>query len=333
MLTLVATLLVFCLVVVVHEFGHFAVAKISGVKVNEFAIGMGPKIIGKKRGETEYSLRAIPLGGFVRMEGEDESSDDARSFNNKPVASRMAIILAGAFMNFVLAFAVFTIYYASTGTYTAKLDEVKTDYPAYQAGIRSGDEIVEIEGKKVDSWNEIYDRISSSDSKSLSIKADRDGQLLTFEVEPKLEDGKSLIGITPRIEKSLATSVKQSGSTLVTMVEMMFEFIGGVFTGAVSTDEVSGPVGVFHLIGEATKSGFMYLLFITGFISVNLGFFNLLPIPALDGSRFVFLLVEAVRGKKMDPEKEGLVHIIGFVLLIALTIFITYKDILKFSSL
>ncbi len=331
MVTVLISLIVFGLVVLVHEFGHFAVAKLSGITVHEFSIGMGPKIFGKKSGDTSYSLRAIPLGGYVKMEGEDEESESEGSFSSKSIPKRMAVILAGAFMNFVLAFVVFVIYFMIIRTPINTIGEVIDGSPAQNAGIVQNDIITEIDGKKIDDWQGVTKAVSESSNKEIVIKVERNGVEKTIQTEPEIKEGRKIIGIVPATKLSLIDSVKNSVKLLFEMIKMMFEFIGRAIRGGVSTDEVSGPLGVYHAIGTAAKAGLIQIILITGFLSVNLGFFNLLPIPALDGSRFVFLLIEAIRGKKLDPQKEGLVHIIGFTLLIGFTIFITYKDILKFS--
>ncbi|MDO5707991.1 MAG: RIP metalloprotease RseP [Andreesenia angusta] len=331
MQTIIVALLVFCIVVFIHELGHFAVAKFVGIKVHEFSIGMGPKLFGKKKNETEYSLRAIPLGGYVRMEGEDEESDDEASFGNKPVISRMAVILAGAFMNFVLAIVVFLIYFMIMGSPIDSniIGDVLPNEPAQIAGVRPGDEIVRIDGKNIDDWQDISKTITEGKN-SVDVQVKRGNEIKDLNIDIKEDNGKKIIGIVKQVDKSFTKAVSSSGMMFKDMIKAMFEFLGRLFTGGVSSSEVSGPVGVIYVVGEAAKSGFANVLLITGFISVNLGFFNLLPIPALDGSRFAFLLIEAIRGKKLDPNKEALVHVFGFILLISITIFITYKDILKF---
>lgn len=333
MQTALATIFVFCLVVVVHEFGHFAVAKLSDVKVNEFSVGMGPRIFGKKFGETEYSLRLIPIGGFVKMEGEDEDSEDGRSFNKKSVKARMAIILAGAIMNFVLAFVVFGIYFYGVGSPTTEISEVSSGSPAYKAGLAPGDRITEIDGIVIDSWGDVSETIGKLGEKELNVAVERGDAVESFKMTPELnaDENRLLIGISPEMESSIGDSLSMSGKTLVEVIGLMFDFIGRLFTGGVGTDDVSGPVGIIYIVGEAAKTGFLYVFYIAGLISVNLGFFNLLPIPALDGSRFMFLLLEALRGKPIDPEKEGRVHIVGFLLLMMFTVFITYKDIIKYN--
>lgn len=330
MVTILIALIVFGLVVIVHEFGHFAVAKLSGITVHEFSIGMGPQVFSKKSGDTKYSLRALPLGGYVKMEGEDEDSESEGSFSSKSIPKRMAVILAGAFMNFVLAFVVFIIYFMIIGTPINTVGEVIDNSPAQHAGLLENDVIKEIDGIKISDWNGVTTAVSDSKTDEIEIKVDRNGEEKIIKTETEISEGRKMVGIVPATKFSLVESVKNSFKLLFEMIKMMFDFIGRAIRGGVSTDEVSGPLGVYHAIGTAAKAGLIQIILITGFLSVNLGFFNLLPIPALDGSRFVFLLIEAIRGKKLDPRKEGLVHMIGFTLLIGFTIFITYKDILKF---
>ena len=333
MLTIIIALIVFGLVVTVHEFGHFITAKLVGITVEEFSIGMGPQIFSKSSSGTKYSLRAIPLGGYVKMEGEDESSESEGSFSSKSIPKRMAVILAGAVMNFVLAYLVFVVYFSMVGTQTNSIGTVMEGTPAYSAGIEVNDEIKEINGNSTESWDDITKAIRSSGTDNLEIKVLSNNTEKVINAEVVEMDGVKTLGIKPLMEKSLVSSLEESFKLLFEMVKMMFDFIARALSGGVTTNEVSGPIGIYNVIGQAAKAGVIQIILITGFISVNLGFFNLLPIPALDGSRFLFLLIEAIRGKKIDPEKEGLVHLIGFFVLISFTIFITYKDILRLKAM
>ncbi len=332
MLTAIAAIFVFLLVVVIHEGGHFSVAKLVGIKVNEFAIGMGPKLFQKTKGETTYTLRALPIGGYVKMEGEDEESDDPRGFSKVSVWSRIAVVSAGAIMNFVLAIVVLSIVAFAMGHPTTTIDKVLAGSPAMEYGVKSGDKIVSIDGVEIKDWNQIVDTINSSDtSKELSINVNRDGTIIPLQVKPMLEDERVVIGIVPESEKSFIKSIGSGFKDTWYFLKLMFNFIGMLFQGQVSTNDLAGPVGVINVIGDQAKLGFINLLYILGFISVNLGFFNLLPIPALDGSRIVFLLVEALRGKPVDPKKEGFIHLIGFVFLISLMLLVTYKDLIRIN--
>lgn len=334
MITALAAIFVFMLVIVFHEFGHFAVAKLVGIKVHEFSIGMGPKLLHKKGKETEYFLRAIPIGGYVKMEGEDESSEDPRSFSKKPVGSRILVVAAGAIMNFILAIIVFTIVSYSMGVPTTTIEEVIKDSPASYAGLQAGDKIVKINDKSIKSWNSIVKIISNSNSdENINIIVKRNADEISLNMKPKYdnETKRHVIGIIPTSKKNILLALKSGFETTGTILIMMFKFIGMLFRGEVSRGDLSGPVGVIYTVGEAAKYGFLNLLYIAGFISVNLGFFNLLPIPALDGSRILFMLIELVRGKPVNPEKEGFVHFIGFVLLMVLMVVVTYSDIVKFK--
>lgn len=332
MLTAIAAIFVFLMVILFHEFGHFIVAKKVGIKVNEFSIGMGPKLFQKKKGETEYTLRALPIGGYVKMEGEDEASNDPRSFNKVSALSRIAVVAAGAIMNFVLAIVILTIVSYGIGMPTNIIDNTVPGSPAEKSGLISGDIIININGIEINNWDTTVDSINKSDpNKEMEIGIKRDNEIRKIMVKPITEKGKTIIGIMPKYEKSISSAIKGGFENTFMFLKLMFEFIGMIFKGKVGIKHLSGPVGVIHEVGVQAKLGIYNLLYILGFISVNLGFFNLLPIPALDGSRIVFLLVELVRGKPIDPEKEGFIHFVGFILLISLMLIVTYRDLIKFN--
>jgi regulator of sigma E protease len=332
MQTAIAAIFVFLLVVLLHEFGHFAVAKLVGVKVNEFSIGMGPKLLQKTKGDTQYTLRLLPIGGYCKMEGEDENSDDPKSFSNVSPLSRIAVVVAGAFMNFVLAFIVLSIVSFNTGTPTTTIGEIIENSPAEESGLLPGDKIIKINNMDIDSWDNLSDNISKSNPENvLGIDIIRKNKEHTIEIMPEIEDGRAIIGIIPAYEKSVSSAFKGGAKNTVMFIQLMVDFLKSLFQGKVTTNDLSGPVGVISEIGKAANSGITNLLFLLGFISVNLGFFNLLPIPALDGGRIIFLLLEILRGKPIDPDKEGLVHFIGFVLLISLMLVVTYKDLIRIN--
>ncbi len=333
MITAVSAIFVFLMVILVHEFGHFAVAKMVGIKVNEFSIGMGPKLIQKKKGETEYTLRALPIGGYVKMEGEDEASEDPRGFNKVSPLSRIAVVAAGAIMNFISAIIVFTIVSYGLGMPINIIENTIPSSPAEKSGLLSNDTIISINGIKSDTWESISKIISKSDpNQEMELKVKRDGQDKKIVLKPTVdEEGKTIIGIVPKYKKSITLAIKGGFQKTLMFLGLMFEFLGMIFKGKVGIKHLSGPIGVIHEVGVAAKLGIYNLLLILGFISVNLGFFNLLPIPALDGSRIVFLIIELIRGKPIDPEKEGFIHFVGFVLLISLMLLVTYKDIVQFN--
>ncbi len=332
MQTAIAAIFVFLLVILLHELGHFTIAKLVGIKVNEFAIGMGPKLIQKQKGETKYTLRLLRIGGYVQVGGEDENSNDPRGFGKASPLARIAVVAAGAIMNFILAIVVLSIVSFNVGVPSTTIDEISPNSPAEEAGIRSGDIIESINGQKIKNWDQLSEVISlSEDNQALDIKIKRDNLDKTIAVVPIKEDGRNIIGIIPKYESSIGKAIKGGIDNTVFFIKLMFEFIRMLFKGQVTTNDLSGPVGVIREVGAAAKLGINNLLLILGFISVNLGFFNLLPIPALDGSRIIFLFVELFRGKPIDPEKENIIHLIGFALLISLMLLVTYKDLTRIN--
>ncbi|KPU28180.1 zinc metalloprotease [Caloranaerobacter sp. TR13] len=333
MLTAIAAILVFFLVVIFHEFGHFIVAKMVDIKVHEFSIGMGPRLTSIRKGETEYSIRILPIGGYVRMEGEDEVSNDLRSFNNKPILSRAAVLFAGAFMNFVLAILVFSIIAYVIGMPTTTIEKITPNFPAENSGLKKGDKIVQINDKTITKWEEIVTEINKGENKKLEIIVLRGNEKKKFIVKPMLnkESNRFMIGITPKAKKSIIYSVEVGIKRTIFIISMMFKFFEMLFKGNINTKDIVGPVGIIYMVGEAAKVGILSVLSLTGLISVNLGFFNLLPIPALDGSRLMFLFIESIRKKPIEPEKEGFIHFIGFVFLMILMVIIVYKDIVRFN--
>lgn len=332
MTTAFVAIIVFGLLVLIHELGHFTVAKLVDIKVHEFSIGMGPKLAQVKKGETAYSIRALPLGGYVRMEGEDEESDDLRSYNNKSVLSRIAVIFAGPFMNFILAIGLFSIIFYYIGTPTTRIDEVIPQSPAQHMGLRSGDIIHSIDGKRMDTWQDVIDAIGNSGENPIDIVIIRDDNKVEKTVKPTrdVDTDRITIGIMAAMEKSVFLSVQNGFIVIKDITIDVLTFLKGLVTGRTNiAGEVMGPIGILSLVGEVAKTGWLDIVNLTAVLSVNLGLINLLPIPALDGSKIMFLLAEVVRGKPIDPEKEGMVHLIGFGILITLMLFITYKDILN----
>ena len=332
MQTAMAAIFVFLLVILLHELGHFTVAKLVGIKVNEFSIGMGPKLFQKAKGETQYTLRALPIGGYVKMEGEDEDSNDPRAFNRVSPIARIAVVAAGAIMNFILAIIVFSIVSFSLGEPTNIIGEIISDTPAQYGGVMEGDKFISINNNPINTWEELSQVIGSSDSnEELEIRIIRDSEEKILYIQPTVEDGKVMLGIIPHYEKSIIAGIKGGFTNTISFIGLMFDFVKMIFTGGVSFNDLSGPVGVINEIGNAARMGMMNLLILLGFISVNLGFFNLLPIPALDGSRLVFLFIEIIRGKPINPEKENLIHFAGLIFLLGLMLIVTYKDLLRIN--
>lgn len=409
MLTLIASILVFSAIVLVHEYGHYKAAKSVGIKVYEFAIGMGPTLLKTEKKGTIYSIRAIPIGGFVQMEGEDEDSKTPTSFATKTIGQRAKVIAAGPVMNFVLALVLFLIIAFSYGVYGNHVDYIDENSNEYKAGLRPGDKIVSINGDRAYIWEDIFYEIISPEQRSYSIEYERDGQVkeetinknfrkmigitstivngeTTTTVSPTdmtspaykagIMEGDKVIKINDvlidnwteltnqvelspntakvtvdrkgeildynielqeqislrfntRLEKSFMTAISSSMYKTVYYIELMFKTISQLVTGRLGSDAIGGPVMVISMVGEAAESGILSLLSLAAFISINLGFMNLLPVPALDGSKLIFLAIEGIRGKAIPVEKEGYIHFIGFVVLIGFMLFITYKDILR----
>lgn len=330
MITLISSLLVFLLVVMLHELGHFTVAKLSGIKVNEFSIGMGPKIYQKEKGETFYSLRILPVGGYVAMEGEEENSHDPRAFNNVHIFKRMTVVLAGAFMNFVLGFLAFTIIFSIVGYGSNEIDKVLENSPAMTSGLKTGDKIIKINGSRTKDIYDINSVISKNNDKEMNFFIDRKGELLKFSIKPQFseENKMYLIGITSKIDHSFLKSISLGADRTLQMSKMIIQSIKMMFSGSFKMEYLSGPVGVVQLIGSESSKGFLNFLQILGLISVNLGVFNLLPIPALDGGKFLFLLIEAIMGKPVNEKIEQGLSLIGISLLFSLMIYVTiFNDI------
>lgn len=330
MITIVSSLIIFLLVVMIHEFGHFIVAKMSGIKVNEFSIGMGLKIVQKEKGETTYSLRSIPIGGYVAMEGEEETSTDPRSFNNVNIFKRMATVIAGAFMNFILAFFAFSIMVMITGYGSNIVDFTAPNSPAELAGLQSGDVIVSVNNLPTKDLADINKIIETSNGENITFEINRDQSTINKNIKPKYyEEYKTyLVGFNAKVEHSVIKSFKIGFDRLIFVSRAIIDTLKMVFTGQFKMEYLSGPVGVVQLIGSESSKGVIYFLQILGLISVNLGIFNLIPIPALDGGKLLFLIIEALRGKPIDQNLEQKLTLIGISLLLSLMIYVTiFNDI------
>lgn len=331
-MTIIYAILIFCLLIFVHELGHFTVAKACGVKVNEFAVGMGPAIFKKTKGETKYAIRLFPIGGYCAMEGEDEDSDDPRAFNNKPAWQRACVLAAGSFMNLITCVILLIIIAFWAGTATTTIDKVADNSAAFRAGIIPGDTIVQVDETEISKWEDIVKAIGYSSKDTAQITVDRDGRELTFATELKYDSdaGRNLIGVTPyrthSFSRSIADGIKNTG----TMTVMMYDTIKQLFTGDVSVKELSGPVGIVYATNEAAKSGIMYVIYLAALLSLNLAIINLLPFPALDGGRLLFLVIRLFTGKRVSDELEGKIHFVGICILFALMIYVTFNDVIKF---
>lgn len=330
--TIVASIIMFGLLIFVHEFGHFIVARLTGIRVLEFAIGFGKELIGWEKGGTKYTLRLFPLGGFCKMLGEDpEDAAVEGSFQEKPVLHRLAVIAAGSIMNFVLAAILFALLYffflGVPQTGMSQIGQVVEDGPAYHAGVQDGDTVVSINGVETTKWNDVVSIINAHPGQEIQLLLLRNDSYVETSVVPKDEGGRGLIGIAPASKKYAFFSSIYLGFTYTWfLIQLIFVSLFQMITGSIPAD-VAGPVGIAAVVGEVMQEGISNLMSLAAIISVNLGIINLLPIPALDGSRIVFLILEGIRGKPVDPQKEGFIHFVGFTLLILLMIFVAFQDI------
>ncbi|WP_206001546.1 RIP metalloprotease RseP [Paraclostridium dentum] len=332
-ITILIAILAFGVIVFIHELGHFLFAKKAGVRIHEFAIGMGPKIYSFKKGETVYSIRLLPLGGYVAMEGEDGDSNDPRAFGNKSILQRASILFAGPFFNILLTAVILAGIYMYQGMPSTTLKEVINGSVAQKAGIQAGDTVTEINGNDIKNWNELSKNIQDSKGKELKLTIDRNGKEKEIEVTPESKEGNYIIGIYPENKKDILGSFGMAIKSTIAMLSQMIAFLGKLITGNLPgglEGSVAGPIGVISIVADATKVGVINVLYLAAVISLNLGVLNLLPIPALDGGRLFFLFIEFLRGgKKIDPEKEGMVNLIGFGALMVFMLFVTYKDIVR----
>ena len=336
---IIIAILIFGIIVIFHEFGHFILAKKNGIRVNEFAVGMGPKLFGIKKGETEYALRLLPLGGACVMAGEDEEATDDGCFNSKSVWARMSVILAGPVFNFVLAFVFAIIILGFSGITPREVGGFAPNSPAQAAGLQEGDIIKEIGGERVHMFSEVKMHMVLDPQASYEVVYERDGQTYETVIETvQGEDGYPMIGVTAYARKANFAEMFQYGYYEVKYnIELVIKSLGMLFSGQLTKDDVAGPVGMTQMIDEnynmaknyGVSSVILTMMNLVVILSANLGVMNLLPIPALDGGRFLFLIIEAVRGKPVDRNKEGFVNFIGFALLMVLMVFILFNDIAR----
>lgn len=329
---IIFAILAFSLLIIVHELGHFVMAKVNGIKVEEFAIGMGPKIFSIQGKETKYSIGILPIGGYVKMLGEEEDVEDDRSFSSKSPLRRISVILAGAIMNFLLALIIFTVILSKNGYKLPEVGDVQENSPAYEAGLQNGDKFLNINGEKIFSADDISVGIAMSKGEPIDVVFERSGEVKEVTITPRLnEENTYVIGFYFGVEKNptFIQGVKQSFKQTTTLVNQTFKGLKMIFTGEANLKtDVGGPVTIIKMSGEAAKGGFWNLMYFTAFISVNLAVFNLLPFPALDGGWAVILLIELITRKKVPDKIVATVNYIGIMALFGLMILVTVKDIL-----
>ena len=380
MVTAIVTIIMFLVMVSLHEFGHFITAKLMNFKILEYAIGFGPAIWKSKKSEIQYSLRIIPFGGYCKFEGEDTESNDPRAFSNQAVWKRIIVVAAGGIFNVILGFVLFLLIVSQTSPMvTNKVESVVAESYVAESGLMPGDEIIRINGKKVNFYNDItlYAQDFTENTEcTLVVKREGDKKELVFRptksrvIYSYKEDGikvsefingkeaettfykysedvikdEELIGKDETVERLIIGFVPHQEDVTIFniwgeawnqtrfVVKLVYNSLWQMLTGKLGVDQMSGPVGIVKEVNTAVNSGstsWLYVLNLTALLTINLGVFNLLPIPALDGGRLFFMLIELITRKKIPPEREGLVHGIGFMLLIVLIIFISFNDITK----
>lgn len=342
-MTLIYALLIFCLLIFFHELGHLTLAKLCGVKVNEFSLGMGPKILSRKKGETAYSWRLLPIGGFVSMEGEDEKSDDERAFNNKPCWQRIIIVAAGAIINILLGLIIIAVVLSVnndelSGTNVVNYFNVTESSQSQQVtrkeeygGLKSGDKIKKIDGKNVFYYEDIYylaSRDIDGDGK-FSATVVRDGEKITVDdISTDILGNMIIVGV----KTTPGTIIKDTFKESVCICRMVYLSLFDMAAGKYSIKDISGPIGVVDYVSQTAEASsqakdYTALFKMMALITINIGILNLLPIPALDGGRLFFLLIELVRRKPINQRYESIIHAVGMAVLLLFVAAISFKDI------
>lgn len=347
LINIIISLFVFGFIIFVHEFGHFLLAKKNGIYVNEFAIGMGPTLFSFTRKETKYALNLIPMGGYCMMMGENEEVEDEHSFSAKSVWARISVVVAGPFFNFILAFLLSIVLISIIGYDAPVVSEFLEGSPAQEVGIEAGDEITHYNGNRIYNFREvmIYTQFNQT-GEPITLTVERDGKNHDYTFSPEKIDGRYLMGIRPvgYIRTNVLDTLKYSALEVRFQIKSTFLSLKYLFTGKISFNSLSGPVGIVAMMsdtidqakeesqgdkGLALANIAINMLNFCILLSAGLGIMNLLPIPALDGGRTIFLLVEAISKKKLSADKEALVNTIGFVFLIGLMIVVMFQDVIK----
>ncbi len=332
----------FSIIILFHELGHFLLAKKNGIRVNEFCLGLGPTLFGVTKGETKYSVKLFPFGGACMMEGEDGESEDQKAFGQKSVWARISVVAAGPVFNFIMAFVFAVILLSCIGIDRPVVSETIEGYSAQAAGMQKGDVIVKINQKKIHFYREVSMYTFFYPGETLEVTYQRNGEEKTAVIEPKLDEksGRYMIGIKAQAQRErggFLTNLKYGAHEVGYWIWTSLQSLKMLVTGKVSLNELSGPVGIVKTIGDtydASKQDGIFYIFLSMLnfsilLSANLGVMNLLPLPALDGGRLIFLILEAVRRKRVDPEKEGMVHFVGIMILMGLMVLVMFNDIRK----
>ena len=341
-MSIILALIIFSLIILIHELGLFLLAKRGGVTVEEFSLGMGPRLISTVKGGTRYSLKLLPFGGSCMMLGEDEATTEEGSFASKSVWTRISVIAAGPIFNFILAFVLSVIIIGSIGVDKPVILAVSEGFPAAEAGIQKGDTILKMNGTKIRLSREVTNYVTFHQGEDVTFVYEHEGEERTVTLSPEQnEGGRYIFGLSTvssyREKVGAWETLKYSAYEVKYWIQTTISSLKMLFTGQVGLNDMSGPVGVVTIIGDTYKEsaadgGFyiwLNMLNISILLTANLGVMNLLPLPALDGGRLVFLIIEAIRRKRIDPEKEGMVHFVGLMLLMVLMIVVMFNDIRK----
>lgn len=339
MLKIIIAIIIFSLIVLFHELGHFLLAKKNGICVEEFAIGIGPTIVGVKKGETKYSIKCLPFGGCCMMKGEDGNSDATDSFNSCSAKGRFWVIAAGPLFNFILAFVLALFMIGLGGADPAVIGGFSDNSPAKEAGLQVGDRILKMDNSRIYNFREIsLFNFTHNDYPDIKVTYERKGEKKEIEVT-RVDNGAGLyilgVNMDGYKKQSPLGVIKYSILEIRYQIKATVDSLKYLVSGKASVNDMSGPVGIVNMIGETYEASIPYgvlvvlinMLSFSILLSANLGVMNLLPIPALDGGRLLFIILEIIRGKKIDPEKEGMVHLAGMVLLLLLMVFIMANDI------
>ncbi|MGI6435420.1 MAG: RIP metalloprotease RseP [Syntrophomonadaceae bacterium] len=334
------TVIILGILIFVHELGHFLTARRIGIPVYEFALGFGYKLFSHTKDGVQYSLRLIPLGGFVRMAGEEPGdNEDPLGYSHRTPLEKIMVSVAGPLMNILLGLLIFVYSYAFIGLPQASnepvIGRVISGEPAAEAGVQAGDRVVAINAYRIESWEQITSRLGSNPpGQAVTITIERQGKTLDLVMVPRQNatTGVPAIGVMGQFyyeKQGVLKSISYGFKQTFMLTGLLLSGLWTIISGGASAGDLAGPVGITMMVGEASQFGTIFLLGFIAFLSINLGVLNLLPIPALDGSRIIFALAEVIRRKPLEPEREGLIHWFGFLFLMLLIVFVTYNDILR----
>lgn len=339
-MTIIYFILVLSVTIFIHELGHFIFAKKAGIYVYEFCVGMGPRILKFKRknDETEYGLRLFPIGGFCSMAGESVQVDEKvpldRHLQSKTWLEKFLTVVAGVMFNFIFAIIIFFIVGLVSGRPNNEpiIKDVSKDSPAYVAGVKTGDEIIKVNDVKVNTIDRLMIEYQVLYGKPLELQVKRKNEIIDIDVVPiQVEQGYSYgFSLDNSIETGFVAALKYAFGNFISLINQMAVIISYLFTGKLSLSSLSGPIGIYNIVGQSAEAGLINIIYLIGYLSINVGFINLLPIPAFDGGRILFLIIEKIRRKPIKPSVENAIHSVGFVLLMILMVAITYNDIIRF---